>query len=260
VSSKPTLAAGRPSPVVDYAALAEEYGRHRKVHPQVLQDLLEESRIDPQSTVLEVGCGTGNYVTALESAVHCRSWGMDPSPEMLAEAGKRLGAVQFHVGRAEEIPFSAEFFDLVFSVDVIHHLEDVRRYFEVARLVLKPGGRICTVTDSEWIIRNREPLAVYFPETIDVDLERYPRLSELRTLTLNAGFEMLFEHTAQFPYELMDAQPYRDRAFSSLHLVGEEHWRRGLARLERDLQSGPIPCVSRYTLLWGKRPPGSLWG
>ena len=239
--------------MIDYAGLAQEYARHRKVHPAVLRDLLEESGIDAQSSVLEVGCGTGNYIVALESAVGCQCWGMDPSEEMLAEASERPGRGRFQVGRAEQLEFSTGFFDLVFSVDVIHHLEDIALYFQDACLVLRPGGRICTVTDSEWIIRHREPLAIYFPESVDVDLARYPRLAELRDLLRDAGFAELSEHTVQFPYEVRDAQSYRDRAFSSLHLIGEEDWRRGLERMERDLQTGSISCISRYVLLRGTR-------
>jgi len=240
-------------PEIDYAGLPQEYARHRKVHPEVLRDLLRESGIDAQSRVLEVGCGTGNYILAVESAVGCQCWGTDPSEEMLAEAGERPGSVHFQVGRAEQLEFSTGFFDLVFSVDVIHHLEDIALYFQDACLVLRPGGRICTVTDSEWIIRHREPLAIYFPESVDVDLARYPRLAELRDLLRDAGFAELSEHTVQFPYEVRDAQSYRDRAFSSLHLIGEEDWRRGLERMERDLQTGSISCISRYVLLRGTR-------
>ena len=237
--------------MTDYTGLAQEYARHRKVHPEVLRDLLHESGIDAQSRVLEVGCGAGSYILALESAVGCPCWGMDPSEEMLAEASERPGSVHFQVGRAEQLEFSTGFFDLVFSVDVIHHLEDVALYFQDACLVLRPGGRICTVNDSEWIIRHREPLAVYFPESVDVDLQRYPRMNDLRAVMQEAGFGGIVEHTVEFPYEVRGAQPYLDRAFSSLHLIGEEDWRRGLERMERDLRSGPIPGVSRYVLLWG---------
>ena len=248
----PPLGGGLP-PVIDYAGLAQEYARHRKVHPEVLRDLLQESGIDAQSRVLEVGCGTGNYILALESAVGCPCWGIDPSQEMLAEATERPGRVHFQVGRAEQLEFSTGFFDLVFSVDVIHHLEDIARYFQEASRVLKAGGCVCTVADSEWIIRHREPLAVYFPESVDVDLQRYPRMNDLRAVMQEAGFGGIVEHTAEFPYELRDVQAYRDRAFSSLFLIGEEAWRRGLERMERDLESGPIRCVSRYALLWGTR-------
>jgi ubiquinone/menaquinone biosynthesis C-methylase UbiE len=239
--------------VIDYDQIALGYARHRKVHPEVLRSLLVESGIDGQSSVLEVGCGTGNYVVAVESATGCLGWGIDPSKEMLAEASARPGSVTFKVGRAQRLPFPAGFFDLVFSVDVIHHLRNVRAYFREVRRVLKPGGYVCTVTDSEWIIRHREPLAAYFPESVAVDLARYPRLSELRALMGDAGFAELSEHTVEFPYELRDAQAYRDRAFSSLLLIGEEAWKRGLARMERDLRAGPIACVSRYVLLWGTR-------
>ena len=244
---------GGVSPVTDYAGLAQEYARHRKVHPAVLRDLLQESGIYAQSSVLEVGCGTGNYTLALESTVGSPCWGMDPSEEMLAEASEGPGSVHFQVGRAEQLEFSTGFFDLAFSVDVIHHLEDIARYFQEAFRILKPGGRVCTVTDSEWIIRHREPLAVYFPESVDVDLARYPRLRELRALKRDAGFAELSEHTVEFPYELRDAQAYRDRAFSSVFLIGEGAWRRGLERIERDLQTGSISCISRYVLLWGTR-------
>jgi ubiquinone/menaquinone biosynthesis C-methylase UbiE len=241
--------------VIDYDQITLEYARHRKVHPEVLRSLLGESGIDGQSTVLEVGCGTGNYILAVESAVGCSGWGVDPSPEMLAQASARPGSVTFEVGRAERLPFPAEFFDLVFSVDVIHHLEDIRAYFREVSRALEPGGYVCTVTDSEWIIRHREPLATYFPETVSADLARYPRLKELGDTMVGAGFGEISEQMVEFPCLLTDAQAYRDRAFSSLHLIGDEAWRRGLQRMERDLQSGPIRCVSRYILLWGARRP-----
>ena len=239
--------------LIDYDQIALEYARHRKVHPEVLRGLLAESGIDGQSNVLEVGCGTGNYIVAVESAVGCSGWGIDPSQEMLAEASARRGSVTFKAGRAEGLPFGAEFFDLVFSVDGVHHLENITAYFREVRRVLKPGGYVCTVTDSEWIIRHREPLAAYFPETVSADLARYPQVAALRGIMHKTGLEETAERLVEFTYLLVDARAYRDRAFSSLLLIGEEAWGRGLARLERDLQSGPIHCVSRYVLLWGTR-------
>jgi len=239
--------------MIDYGQIALEYARHRQVHPEVLSTLLGESGIDGQSTVLEVGCGTGNYILAVESAVGCPTWGIDPSAEMLAQAGAKPGKVAFSVGRAEQLPFPAECFALLFSVDVIHHLEDIRVYFQEVRRALKRGGPVCTVTDSEWIIRHREPLAVYFPETVSADLSRYPPLKELWDAMAEAGLGRITEQTVELPYLLADPQPYRDRAFSSLHLIGEEAWRRGLQKMERHLQAGPIRCVSHYVLLWGTK-------
>jgi len=245
---------------IDYDRIAREYALHRKTHPEVLRDLLADSGIHGGSSVLEVGCGTGNYIAAVESAIGCSCWGIAPSSEMLAEAGERPGSVTFQVGRAEQLAFTTGFFDLVFSVDVLHHLENITAYFREVRRVLKRGGRVCTVTDSEWIIRHRTPLAAYFPETVAVDLERYPRSDQLYQAMRAAGLAEFAEHQVEFPYQLTDAQVYRDKAFSSLHLIREEAWRCGLERMEEDLRSGPIPCMSRYVLVWGTKKGASRSG
>jgi len=238
---------------LDYNQLASDYAQHRQVHPGVLKSLAANGGVGPEARVLEVGCGTGNYILALERLAGCAGWGIDPSQGMLAQAQARSGAVHFQPGRAERLDFAADFFDLVFTVDVIHHVRERYRYFQEAYRVLKPGGQVCTVTDSEWIIRQRRPLAVYFPETVEVELGRYPPIAELRELMRQAGFAELHEEVVEFPYQLSDIQPYRDKAFSSLHLIPEEALRRGIERMERDLHAGPIACVSRYVLLWGIR-------
>jgi len=168
-------------------------------------------------------------------------------------ARERSTKVIFQVGKAESLHFPQDSFDLVFSVDVIHHVANRLGHFQEAYRVLRAGGKACTVTDSEWIIRHREPLAVYFPETVGVDLGRYPRIAELREAMEKVGFGAIVENMVEFPYQLTDIQPYRDKAFSSLHLIAEEAFQRGIERLERDLSTRPIPCVSRYVLLWGTK-------
>jgi ubiquinone/menaquinone biosynthesis C-methylase UbiE len=56
---------------LDYNSLAREYALHRDVHPEVLKELIQTSKINRASTVLDVGCGTGNYLLALENGVGC---------------------------------------------------------------------------------------------------------------------------------------------------------------------------------------------
>ncbi len=239
--------------MMDYDRLAAEYALHRRVHPDVWLDLLHNTDLRPTSCILEVGCGTGNYITMLAQQFGCAAWGIDPSEGMLAQARARAPQVNFNVGRGEQLDFPAEMFDLVFSVDVIHHVEDRPRYFAEAYRVLKPGGKVCTVTDSEAIIRNREPLSNYFPETVPIELARYPALAELQQLMAAAGFCNLLENSVEFMHELADIQMYRDRAFSVLHLIPEAAFARGIARMEADLQRGPLQRISRYVLLWGEK-------
>jgi SAM-dependent methyltransferase len=236
---------------LDYNSLAQEYARHRQILPEVFQNLVEVGELGPGSNVLEVGCGTGNYTVALQENIHCSCWGFDPSEQMLVRARERTQDADFKTGRAEQLDYPADFFDLVFSVDVIHHVNDRPAFYREAYRVLKDGGKVCTVTDSENIIRRRRPLSNYFPETVEIELQRYPRITDLRTMMVSAGFVDLQEVLAEREYELQDIQKYRDKAFSSLHLISPEAFERGIQRLERDVQAHPIPAISLYVLLWG---------
>ncbi len=239
--------------MIDYDKIASEYARHRQVHPEVLRNLLLTSSIGGASRVLEVGCGTGNYILALEALAGSSCWGIDPSDQMLSRARERSRTIHFQLGKAERLDFSSDFFDLVFSVDVIHHVGNRLAYFREAYRGLRAGGKVCTVTDSEWIIRHRQPLAVYFPETVEIELDRYPRMAELREVMERVGFGEVTENTVEFAYQLTDIQAYRDKAFSALLLLPEEAFQRGIERMEQDLRTGPIQCVSRYLLLWGTK-------
>ena len=238
---------------VDYDRAAGEYVAHRRIHAGVFRQLWQQGRVLPGSRVLEMGCGTGNYATSLAGYIGCAAWGLDPSAGMLAHARAHPERVGWVLGRAERIGLADGVFDLVFSVDVIHHVSDKAAFFREAARVLQPGGRACTVTDSEEIIRRREVLSGYFPETVEVELTRYPRLTDLEGWMVEAGLVSLGAVLVEEPFEITDAQPYRDKAFSSLHLISEEAWRAGLERLEQALARGPIRGASRYACLWGRR-------
>jgi SAM-dependent methyltransferase len=153
---------------------------------------------------------------------------------------------------AEALPLRNEVCDFVYTVDVVHHLRSVPDYLAEARRVLKPGGMLCTTTDSQRILATRRPLATYWPETIAGELERYHPIPQLRQWMEEEGFAAIREEEVEFAYDLHNAEPYRRRAFSTLQRISDDAWQRGLARLEADLTIGPVPCVSRYTLLWGR--------
>jgi ubiquinone/menaquinone biosynthesis C-methylase UbiE len=236
----------------DFGRIAAHYAKYRTVHPRVLEELLN-SGINSDSKVLEVGCGTGNYIIYIESIVGCQCWGIDVSKEMLEKAKERSKKVNFLIGRAEKLEFPEDFFDLVFSVNVIHHITARREYFKEAYRVIKAKGKVCTVTDSEWILRNRQPLTVYFPETLEVDLKRYPKIEELQQIMAQVGFKSIREKMVEHYYQLEDIQAYKNKVFSSLNLISEEAFQRGINRMEEDLKKGPIQCVSRFSLVWGEK-------
>ena len=245
---------GSQSNCLDFDRRADEYARNRKVHPGVVEELVASGRFGPGTRVLDVGCGTGNYAAVLTNATNCRISGVDPSMRMLDRARDGAPWESLVQSNAENLPFADGSFDVVMTTDVIHHIGDRDAYFGEAARVLRPGGHIITVTDSHEDIPRRRPLSSHFPETVDVELQRYPPAPLLLKELACAGFSELRLAQVDYPYDLADIQAYRDRAFSSLHLIEEDAFRRGIGRLEADLMRGPIPCISLYTIIWGTLP------
>jgi SAM-dependent methyltransferase len=239
---------------LDFDGCVEEFGRHRRAHPEVLHQLLGSGLFGADTRVLDVGCGTGNYAAALTEATNCRVSGVDPSQRMLDWASNAAPWESLAQGSAEGLPFGDDSFDVVMSTDVIHHIGNRDAYFREAVRVLRSGGHLVTVTDSHDIIPRRRPLSSHFPETVSIELQRYPPVPRLLEEMARAGFVDPHLVEVSRDYDLDDIQSYRDRAFSSLLLIEEQAFRRGIGRLEADLARGPIPCVSLYTMIWGTAP------
>jgi ArsR family transcriptional regulator len=102
---------------------------------------------DPEWTVGDLGCGTGQMTAALAPFVH-RVIAVDGSAAMLQAARKRLQGienVELRRGDLEALPIDNARLDAATLALVLHHLpEPGRALSEVAR-VLKPGGRLLVI-------------------------------------------------------------------------------------------------------------------
>lgn len=242
-----------PSEAVPYDQLAADYARHRTVHPGVLRGLVETAMLTSSSRVLDVGCGTGNYLRALRALVGCECWGVEPSLEMLAQARSNNPDATLAQGSAEHLDLPPASFDLIFSTDVIHHVGDRPAFFREAARLLATGGRLCTMTESPEVLAARRPQSLYFPDTVAVELKRYPSLEQLRVELSEAGFDSITEQHVEATYQVTDATSYRAKVYSSMLFISQEAFERGIARMEDDLRQGPIEGFARNTLIWATR-------
>ena len=233
--------------------IAEIYARHRGVRPELLKALIEESRVNRASRALEVGCGTGHYIIAVQFVSGCAAQGIDISEEMLVHAQRRDSPVDFSVGTAEYLDVPDGSLDFIFTVDVVHHLGSPADHYREAHRAMAPEGRVCTVTHSEDMFRNTIVSSKYFPETIEINLDHYPSVATLHQAMSAAGFCRLREIQIAFPVEVTDSGLYARRAYSPLHEIGDDAFARGLECLEADLAKGPIKGSRQYLLIWGEK-------
>lgn len=106
------------------------------------------SRIDagPDDTVLDVATGTGAVARELLRQKGCRVVGLDQSPEMLAEARRRLGSsVEFVEGNAQQLPFEDSSFDALTFTYLLRYVEDPPATLRELVRVVRPGGTIAAL-------------------------------------------------------------------------------------------------------------------
>ena len=100
-------------------------------------------RANPPKCVLDVACGTGDFVTAvLKASPVTDVTGLDFSEEMLRVArGKRVNA-NFVQGDVLALPFEAECFDAVTVGFGLRNFVDIPRALSEMARILTPGGRL----------------------------------------------------------------------------------------------------------------------
>jgi ubiquinone/menaquinone biosynthesis C-methylase UbiE len=124
------------------AAYVETYERKAGFDPAPDVELLRQHGLGPQSTLVDVGAGTGAFVLA--AAPHCRRViAVDVSAAMLhrlaARAPANVEVVQAGFLSYEHAGAPA---DAIYSRHALHHLPDLWKAVALQRLarILRPGG------------------------------------------------------------------------------------------------------------------------
>jgi ubiquinone/menaquinone biosynthesis C-methylase UbiE len=112
-------------------------------------DLIEVLDVRPGDDVLEVGYGPGGFIRLLAERTDAASIrGVDPSPEMRAQAGRhnrkavRAGRVRLDLGIADRTGLPVASVDRVVSVRNVAMWPDLEAGLAELHRVVRPGGTV----------------------------------------------------------------------------------------------------------------------
>ncbi len=151
-------------PAVDQSRTKSAYGLQWNRYRIIREDedratFFNRTGLSPGSLqeklVLDAGCGMGRYlrIAAQSGCGHIVGMDLSRAVEAARELTAGLDGVSLVRGDLLRLPFSAERFDIIYSLGVLDHTPDPRLAFLGLARLLKPGGRIVI-----WVYQRERPL------------------------------------------------------------------------------------------------------
>jgi len=219
-------------PKTNYSQIAKHYDQLRPA-PQDLwvSKIIQYGAINWNSTVLDVGCGTGRFplrILALKQPSIC---GLEPSNEMLKNAVVKDEAkkILWIRGDAHRLPFDDSCFDCVYMTLVIHHLGNKELALREIYRTLKDKGTCVIMTNSHY--RMKRHILRDFPRLMAIDLKRFPPVPHIKKMMIEVGFKNVHYHVVKHDEGYTSTEEYlervKNRYISTLTLLSEEQFQKG---------------------------------
>ncbi len=133
-----------------------------------------------RNSILEIGCGQG-YNTFLRSKNKKNIIiGIDISRKEIEIAKRRYPQVDFRVMDAEKLEFKNSYFDEVYAIEILEHVDNVKKVLsEISRVLKLEGKLIVSIPNyksEEWLLKIRP---TYFNEIHHVRIFKKNELEKL---------------------------------------------------------------------------------
>jgi ubiquinone/menaquinone biosynthesis C-methylase UbiE len=222
----------------DYEQVASTYARRYALNTYGdLERTLVQFVGGAGTPLLEVGCGTGHWLSLL-TGLGVRASGVDPSRAMLECARLTLPEVPLARARAEALPFANAVFNRAIIINALHHFVDPARAIGECARVLRPGGALLVVGLDPSQGRDRWCIYDFFPGTHTRDLERYPTTTQIAAWMSAAGLTDTQTQVAQriaqsFPAKAaLAAGRLSKNSTSQLSELTDKAYQQGIASIE----------------------------
>lgn len=185
----------------------------------VRQAIVEATGIHDGTRVLDVGCGSGEFLAMLHEA-GADTAGIDPASGMLDLARVRIPSADIRPGSVDSLPWQDASFDVVTAVNALQFTDDPGAALAEMARVTVPGGFVAV---ANWADAERndihlieQAVAASFDEELPPDDDlRLP--GGLERLVRAGGLRLVASGTVPAPWEAAD-----DSALVRGILLGED--------------------------------------
>lgn len=164
---------------VSLETYGEDFGQTSWATNEESAEIPQLLALNSDSSVLEIGCGSGGYALHLAEKLGCHITGLDinesgiGNANQLAEARGLASRTRFEQRDvSKKLPFDADTFDAAFSNDVVCHIPARPALLGEMFRALKPGGRMLfsdalviggMISDEQIVTRSSIGIYVYSP-------------------------------------------------------------------------------------------------
>ena len=231
--------------VYEEPAAARRYDVARSLPPETILlwlEVLRSSIPEVITKILDLGCGTGRFTSALAETFDAVAVGVEPSKAMLDIAILRGDPnIEWKRGQAESIPVVDGDVDLVYMSQVFHHVVDRAQAFTEIGRVLKAGGYLAIRNGTR---EHNDELywLKFFPAAYEIEQRRTPSSDEIFKAVCGQSFVMVTHRVLRQLFASSYAEYFEkisQRALSALLAISDEDFAEGLTRFRAWIEMQP---------------------
>ncbi len=118
-------------------------------HARRFKEVLKKINL-VKGPILDVGCHSGTFTKKIIDKLKSKEiYGIDISNQAIALAKKRIPYGHFEVADAAKLPFKDNFFEAVFCLEVLEHVDNPKKILLEIKRVLKKGGYVIFLVPSD---------------------------------------------------------------------------------------------------------------
>lgn len=181
-----------------YAACYDyKVGNIAMVYKERAFEILQKN-VPKNAKILDAACAFGDLLTLLDQS-EFTTYGIDISEYALKKAKKNTKAQLILGDLNKKLPYKDNFFDAVFALDVIEHLNSPYQFLLEMNRVLKKKGILFVQTPNINSIFEIFAKEKWFAYTDETHLYLFNRKS-LRFILEKTGFSVLYNQTISAPF------------------------------------------------------------